>query len=472
MAVRDGPRRVIHALDANAAALGLHTGMAVSQAQAMMPGLAILEAAPEADTAALTRLAAWCLRLSPLTAPNPPDGVWLDATGCAHLFGGEASLLRLIESRLNGAGIAARAAMADTPGCAHAAARYGKAAVVPPGQTRAALYPLPIEALRLDPATAAALHRLGFDRIGQLIEAPRAPLARRFGTTALRLMDQALGAVAEPIEPAHPAGLCRTRQSFPEPIATPEDLTRITALLAESLCEKLRRRDQGALRLDLIFQRVDGTPQSIRVGTAAPSRDPAHLTRLLTAQIETVDPGFGIETVILAASLIGRLGARQTLSSLVAPEAPDLSPLIDTLLNRLGENRLFRAQPVESDVPERSVRRVLPISVAKHDATWPANLPRPTRLFDPPREIQATALLPDQPPALFIWRRRPHRIRRADGPERVFGEWWRGVAETFAVRDYFQVEDQDGQRFWLFRQGDGEHTETGDMRWFLHGLFA
>jgi protein ImuB len=279
-----------------------------------------------------------------------------------------------------------------------------------------------------------------------------------------------LGTQKEPITPVHPPGLCRTRQSFPEPIATPDDLARVTALLAEALCEKLRRRDQGACRLDLIFQRVDGSVQAVRVGTSAPSRDAAHLTRLLTVQIETVDPGFGIDMVTLAAPLTDVLGARQAVSGLVAPAGADLSGLVDSLQNRLGEGRVFRACAVESDVPERSVARVRP--AVTEGFSWPDRLPRPPRLLTPPREIEAMALLPDHAPARFTWRGRAHVVRRADGPERVFGEWWLAADEVFSVRDYFQVEDEAGQRFWLFRRGDGADAETGDMRWFLHGWFG
>jgi protein ImuB len=484
LAARQGGKRLITAACPKAAALGLAPGMAVSQAQAMVPGLCVGEADPAGDAAALRRLAGWCLRVSPLAAPCPPDGVWIDITGCAHLHGGEAALLARLTQRLVEAGLHARAAVADTPGAAHAVARvrqnkdggFGGGGtphptfMVPPGEQAAALAGLPVRALRLAPDLAEALGRLGFDRVGQLMAAPRPPLTRRFGSSALRLLDQALGRVAEPIEPVLPPDLCRVRQGFPEPISTAADLQRVTAWLAEQLCEKLRRRDQGASRLDLVFTRVDGTQAVVSVGTASPSRDVAHLSRLLLAQIENVDPGFGVEMVMLSAPLVQRLGARQGLSALIAPAETDLSGLVDMLSNRLGAARVFRAAPVESDVPERAVRHVPPGSIVR--AEWPAMLPRPPRLLHPPRPIEAVALLPDQPPVRFTWRRVSHRVRRADGPERVFGEWWRSENEIAAVRDYFQVEDEAGQRFWIFREGDGQDAETGGLDWFLHGFFG
>jgi protein ImuB len=484
LAARQGSRRLISAVSAEAASLGIFAGMAVSQAQAMVPslqdgGLQIGEADPEGDAAGLKRLASWCLRLSPLAAPCAPDGIWIDITGCAHLHGGEAELLAKLTRRLAEAGIAARAAVADTPGAAHAVARYAATplTVVPVAGHAAILAGLPVAALRLDAETAEALGRLGFDSIGQLMDTPRAPLTRRFGTTALRLLDQAMGRVPEPIEPILPPDLCRVRQSFPEPVSTADDLRRITIMLAEQLCEKLRRRDQGASRLDLVFARVDGTVALARIGTAAPTRDAAHLARLLLAQIENIDPGYGVETAMLAAPLVQRLGARQTLSALTAPPETDLSGLVDMLCTRLGENRVFRTQPVESDIPERSVRHVAAGGIVRagdveRHKTWPEHLPRPPRLLHPPRPIEAVALLPDQPPVRFTWRRVAHRVRRADGPERVFGEWWRSDDEIGAVRDYFQVEDEAGQRFWIFREGDGQDPDTGNLDWYLHGFFG
>ncbi len=466
--------RTVYAADEVALSLGVYPGMKVSQAQAMVPGLRVEDADIAGDAAALRRLAGWCLRFSPLVAPCAPDALWIDITGCAHLHGGEDVLLHRLLERLGEAGVAARVAVADTPGCAHAVARHGLDAVcvVPAGGQAAALAGLPVGALRLEGETVAALQRLGFETVGQLAAAARGPLTRRFGGAVLRRLDQALGRVAEPLEPVAPADLLRVRQGFPEPIATPEDLRRITALLVERLCEKLRQREVGASRLDLVFVRVDGVPQIVRVGTAAASRDAGHLARLLGEKLETVDPGFGVESVWLAAPLTAPLGARQSLSALLAPSGvQELASLVDTLLNRLGPDKVFASEAVESDIPERAVRRV-PALREGGVKSWPPGLPRPARLLHPPRAVEAVALLPDHPPVQFTWRKKAHRVRRADGPERVFGEWWRADDEFFAVRDYFQVEDEEGRRFWLFRQGDGQDGGTGDMGWYLHGMFG
>ena len=481
----NGHRRVIAAVDASARALGLRPGLPLAQAQARIPGLAVAEAEPDADAAALGRLAAWCLRYAPLTAPDPPDGVWIDATGATHLADGEAALLADLVGRLQCAGFAAHAAIADTPGAAHAVARHGggekiTTAIVPPDGTTAALAPLPIRALRLPDDTVATLHRLGLRRIEQLMAAPRAPLVRRFGASLLRRLDQAMGRVFEPIVPLDPPALISRRLAFVEPLFTAEAFAAAIARLTRSVCRRLERAGLGARRMDLLFERVDGSVQAIRVGTMRPARDPAHLARLLDERLETVDPGPGIEAMRLTLPLVEPFAHTQTAMTQTATTQtgtllddaapPDLSVLLDRLANRLGAAFVYRIAPVESDVPERAVRRVPPLTPPTH-RSWPVDLPRPARLLSPPQPVRALAPLPDHPPVAFTWRRKRFRVRRADGPERIHGEWWRRDAEMQAVRDYFQVEDEDGHRFWLFRRGDGVDAATGDLSWFLHGIF-
>jgi protein ImuB len=468
----DGHKRVIAAVDAAAWALGLRPGLPLARAQARIPGLAVVEAEPAADAAALSRLAAWCLRYAPLTAPDPPDGIWIDATGATHLAGGEAALLAELVDRLHETGFAARAAIADTPGAAHAMARHGNSptAVVPPGGHAAALADLPIRALRLTEEKVDVLHRLGLTRIGHLAAAPRAPLTRRFGASLLHRLDQALGHVFEPITPVLPPELISRRLAFVEPLVTAEAFATVTARLARSVCRRLDHAGLGACRLDLLFERVDGSVQAIRVGTARPVRDPLHLARLLDERLETVDPGLGVEAMRLSIPLADPLAQAQSGSLLTDEAPPDLSVLVDRLANRLGAGRVYRIAPVESDVPERSIRRLPPLAPPSRQA-WPTELPRPVRLFSPPQPVQALAPLPDQPPVAFTWRRKRFRVRRADGPERIHGEWWRRDAELFAVRDYFQVEDEEGRRFWLFRRGDGVDAKTGNLDWFVHGIF-
>lgn len=471
---REGRRRVVTALDAAAERLGLRTGMPVAKARALAPGLAVREADPRADAEGLERLALWAMeRLAPIVAVDPPDGLVLDTTGADHLHGGEAAMLTSIVQRFAAAGANARAAIADSWGAAHAAARHlpGATTVVPAGQHATMLRSLPIAALRLEPGIVRDLRILGFVRIGDLMDQPRAPLALRFGPEIGRRLDQALGLVAQPIEPIRSPKLVEVRRIFGEPIAAPETIARYTGKLVAALCAELETRGLGARRLDLLFHRVDNTRQAIRIGTAQPVRDAKRLTRLLTEKIETVEPGFGIELMALAAIAAEPLREKQVVSSLVDEPEPDLRGLIDVLANRVGEDRICRFVPVRSDVPERSVVRGPSLS-PETGATWDGDWPRPPRLLSRPEPIETMALLPDHPPVWFIWRGVRRRVRRADGPERIRGEWWKRDAELTTVRDYFRVEDDTGERFWIFRSGDGEHPESGSQSWLLHGIFG
>ena len=474
-AQRVGNRRLIYALNETARAAGLKPGMAVAQAQALVPELAIKDAAPAEDEAALEKLALWALRLyAPLVAVDPPDSLVIDATGAAHLYGGEDSMLRDMVDRLAEADIRARASMADSWGAAHAFARASPkpVMVVPPSESPALLQRLRLGFLRLPRDMVEQLRRLGFERVSDIASQPRAPLAQRFGPLLYQRLDQALGRRREPIEPVRAPELIETRRQFAEPIGAPETLARYTGKLTDALCEMLAAKDVGVRRLDLLFHRVDSEVQAIRIGTAKPNRDAKRLTRLLCDKLETIDPGFGVEAMSLCATLVEPFEIRQVRSSLLdeMPEA-DVSSLVDILANRVGAEKLYRFAPVESDVPERAVMRIAPAS-APTGKTWPLRQPRPVRLLNRPELIETMALLPDHPPVSFFWRGVRRRVKRADGPERIFGEWWKRDAELATVRDYFRVEDEQGERFWIFRAGDGEHPETGAQSWYLHGIFG
>src|SRR5271165_3554650 len=182
----------ITALNDAAARLRLKTGMALADARAMHPSLAVEHADPDADQRLLEAIADWCDRYTPLVGLAPPDGLAFDITGCAHLFGGEKALCRDLMTRLAAQGFATRVAVADTLGCAFAAAHFGEAEIclVPPAGMRETLAPLPLAALRLAPAIVDALAQVGLKHIGDVLERPRAPLAARFGVEFIRRIDQ------------------------------------------------------------------------------------------------------------------------------------------------------------------------------------------------------------------------------------------------------------------------------------------
>lgn len=471
---REGSRRVVLAADAVAQTAGLQAGMPVSKARILVPDLILQDADPAADAAALERLAVWILqRFSPIVAVDLPDGIVIESTGADHLHGGEAAMLEGLMGRLTLSGVAARAAIADSWGAAHALARCcaRPTCIAPPGHGPSLLAPLPLEALRLPARMTADLRVLGFERVQDVLAQPRAPLTLRFGPELDRRLRQALGELAEPITPIRPPDPVEARRAFAEPIGAAETIARYIGKLVEALCTALEERGCGARRLDLLCHCVDNRTQAVRIGLAMPNRDARRLARLLCDKIETIDPGFGIEVMTLTATVTEPLGRKQLASSLIEAPAPDLSGLIDTLANRIGARAVYRMAFVASDVPERSVCRI-PALAVETDATWPGHWPRPARLLPRPEPIETVALLPDHPLAFFSWRGVRRRVRRADGPERVFGEWWKCEAELVAVRDYFRVEDEAGERYWIYRAGDGEDPETGSHKWFLHGVFG
>jgi protein ImuB len=327
---------------------------------------------------------------------------------------------------------------------------------------------LPVAALRIDQAKVDAMRRLGLERIDDLIGMPRGPLVRRFGKDLLLKLDQALGSAADPLDPIIPYDAPAASLRFAEPIGGAETIARAIAELLDRLIETLREAGLGVRALLLTCERVDKQQQCLEIGAARATRDKAHLLRLLIPKIETLDPGFGIDSMRLIAALTEPLGATSVPGDLAAPEpVPDLAQLVDLIAGRIGPERLYRLSAVESDVPERSVRKVGPLDAP---LSWPDDWPRPPRLLSSPEPIaNVIAELPDAPPKRFTWRGRTHRLVCGDGPERIHGEWWKHGRERDAVRDYFRVEDETGARFWLFRRGDGRDPRTGDLSWWIQG---
>jgi len=469
---KSGAKRWISAVDAAAKVAGVRTGMPAAKAQALFQGLLMVDADEKADAAALERITLWALaHYSPIVAVDVPNGIVMDTEGADHLQGGEEPMLAGIANRFRGKGLLARVAIADTWGAAHACARAIKrdTVIIPRGDTARAVERLPISLLRLAAKTVDDLRTLGFRTIGELANTPRAPIALRFGQDVGRRLDQMLGRVAEPIDPVRSPDLIEVSRSFQEPIGAAETIDKYVGRLVVQLCEELQRRGLGVRRADLIVDKVDNTRQAIRAGTAKPARDVAWLTKLFRDRTEKIEPGFGIEKLTLAAIMSEPLEEMQKASSLVKDEVKDITPLIDIFGNRGA--RVYRLSPVASDVPERSVQRISAAAVDV-EATWSRSWPRPVRLLPYPELVDVIALMPDHPPVSVTWKGKRHKVIRADGPERVFGEWWVRNSELEAVRDYFVIEDDTGERLWIYRAGDGVDTATGSHKWFVHGIFA
>ena len=478
---------VLAAVNPAARALNLRRGQSHADARAMAPALQSAPAEPDRDHAALVRLALWAERFSPSVAVDELmagfEGLMLDMTGGAHLFGGEGALLAEIERRLQATGIGAHAAIADTPGAAWALARFGAQRAAPAGRGREALAGLPVEALRLGEPALKLLRRFGLRRIGDLYALPRAGLARRFrgeeGIQLVRRLDQALGAEPEPLEAVRPAPLYRAWRIFPEPLIDIEGVAHMLPALVEALAGQLDRHGQGARRLVLTGFRVDGRTTSIEAGLSSPAGAPAHLLRLLKERgLERLDLGFGVDALMLEACKAEPAALRQgelEADGSLAGDGPALAALIDRMQARLGEGAVLQPALRDSHIPERSEAWVRATPVPSPGAGTAAMRERPLFLLDPPEPIEALAELPDSAPARFTWRRVMRKVSRAEGPERLDPEWWRAQdgPHPERTRDYYRVEDEAGRRYWLYREGLYDRDPAARLpSWWLHGVFA
>jgi protein ImuB len=472
------------AVDAAAERLGLMPGLALAQARAMHPDLAVVPEDPAADAKLLDEMSDWCGRYTPLIAVDPPDGILLDISGCAHLFGGEEILVHDLTSRIANAGFTLRAAIASTIGAAHAAARFTAATIVPPGAERELLQPLPLAALRLPADTVAALARVGLKRVGDMLDLPRAPLTARFGPHLLRQLDRALGREDEPLSPRLPVAPYVAEQRFAEPIAREEDVLGTIARLAARLKPLLERRGDGARCIELALFRTDGVLRRIAVATSRPLREPTTIRALFVERLvslaDALDPGFGFDLARLSV-LAAEPCPPEQIGLGHDDHAAEIDRLIDRLGARLGSRRVRRLIAKDSHVPELAAglvpAQVIATRIAPAQTGWEefrqfaraAELgPRPPRLLVRPEPIEAIAAVPDGPPIRFRWRRALHEIVVALGPERIETEWW--DEDSGPARDYFGVEDRQGCRFWLFRAGLYRLTAT--PTWFVHGLFG
>lgn len=476
--------RTLAAVNAPAGALGLEAGLRLADARARVPGLVAEEIDRSADARALRRLTLWMERFSPLAAMDGEDGLRLDVTGCAHLFGGEAAFLAAIRRALEGLSLTPRLALADTAGAAWALARFGDTHVVraEPGKAREALAPLPVAALRLTPATISVLRRFGLTRIGQLDRIERQALARRFrnreaaGDVLLRL-DQALGARPEPLVPLRPPARFTARLSGPEPLMSLGGIEDALGKLLATVTRQLEEAGKGARRFILTGYRCDGTRTSASLTLSRPGRDGAAIARLFAPRLEAMDPGFGIDVMTLSAHGASALDA---LASALPDSAPlpgsdpaETAALVDRLNARLGDDLVQVFTPRESHLPWRSeTAEPFPGALAPWpEAGRPSGL-RPLIVFDRPEAVETIAILPDAPPARFTWRKVTRTVTRADGPERIGPEWWRGTADGVRARDYYRVEDESGHRYWLMREGLYDDARGGPPRWYVCGLFA
>lgn len=456
--------------------------MSLAHARSLLAGKRVHEQAalPMEDCTALRRLARWMLRFAPVVSPDDPDGLMLDVSGCRQLFGGEQEHARRIAAALCGWGLRPRLAVAPTFACAWAVARFGDEDIawIDDETVRESLSPLPVSALRIGEKTIDSLTDVGIERIEHLWTLPRDELAARFGVDLLHRLDLMTGAASETIQPIHEADRFEAAHTFDGPVRRIEIVEATTRELLSRLVDQLHVADRGVVELVANLRRA-GIGQNSPVGEAAaslrltyPSRDTAHLWKLLWPRLERTHLGHGVEEIFLRATRTGRVMNEQAVFLResrrdLAGQSTALGELVDHMVNRLGDKTVTRIQPVETYVPEQAfaheaVCEVAPRSAARAHAADRAIQPvqRPSRLFDPPECARVISLVPDGPPVWLDWREQSGEIVTGTGPERIAFPWWKNIAVT--ERDYYEVEDEHGRRLWVFRDG-------GSGNWFVHG---
>ena len=460
-------RLLVHAANARAAQEGVRDGMALADARAICPQLLTRTAEPLADAKLLEALARLMERASPLVAIDGSDGMFLDMTGIAHLFGGETAMLGKLAGWIERLGFTVRMSLADTPGAAWALAHHGGACtLVEPDATSVALAPLPVEALRIGDEAAELCRRLGLTTIGALYPLPRRTLAARFGLAAVTRLAQARGEEDEPLPFRRFEAPLRETLSFAEPIARTEDVEGAFGMVIERLCARLERDGKGLRLARLSFERVDNTRQSFAIATARPSRSPRALMRLLRDRLDGLDAGFGIERVSAEAERCEPLSAAQG-EALSAEAGLDNGELVDRLVNRFGHERVLCFASAESHLPERAYATFSAAAPPPPSAWIAPPVARPCRLLSRPELV---AELADAGlPASIDWHGRRLPVTPLAGPERIEPEWWHDdPVWRDGARDYWWMRTACGQRLWLFRAGDGSCRTRS--RWFLHGL--
>lgn len=477
----------ITAIDECASKLGLRCGQTLADARACIPNLTVFENDAQADARFLNRLAEICDRFTPSVALDPPAGIMLDVTGCAHLFGDEASLRAKALSMLRDIGLNVRASIAGTPDAARALARFSKVEIALPGRDEGLIKLLPVAALAgIECTTVVALSRAGLKTIGDLSERPSQVLAARFGQDFVTRLMRTLGRENARITPLRPLPGLVVERHFAEPFTQSEGLEGVLAALLEDAVRIMQERGEGGRVFETSFFRSDGAVRRIVVHTGRPSRDTYAILRLYRERLDTLadplDPGFGFDAVRLAVPITEALNVVQPHLDGPANENDAISDLVDRLIVRFGRDRVLRFEARNTHDPDRETRLVSAANTSPESyrgsevtVSWltpePGEPPvRPLQLFDPPQPIEAVAEVPDGPPMRFRWRRVLHDVTRAEGPERIAPEWWHTSSKAEA-RDYYRVEDAAGCRFWIFRQGR-YGQEDAHPRWFLHGVFA
>ena len=451
-------------LTQQARAIGLTPGMSVPDARAICPDLLTEKCDPAREDMLLRALRRWADQLSPSIALDKPDGLILDITGCAHLFGGELEMTKHAMERFEDMQFTVKIGIADTKGAARALARHAQSdiSISNAGHTKYELEHLPIEALQVDNKTRLELRRVGFKTLGELYGVKHSELARRFGVETVTAFSKMLGQFPDPVSPMASAPVFAARMNLPEPIGFRADLQEVLGKLSQSVCGRLKTAKLGARQFHLTVRCVDTGDHVISIGFAQPCYDAGLVISQFERPLDNLKIEFGADWFRLLADTLETIKERQRIMGGEEQEAiEDLTQVITTLGNRLGFDRVRKFVPCQSHHPEREFMTIEAAdSYAVTDWPDPARR-RPLRIFRPER---LRTLEAGRPPKKFEWRKTEYTSRSSIGPERLSSEWWSSLRDD--VKDYWAVETEGGARLWLMT-----FPAKSEPNWFVSGQF-
>ncbi len=462
------------AISAAAWANGLRPGLSLADARARYPSLRAVALDSGLDRAFLEHLTEFATTFTPSVALDEPNGLVLDITGCAHLFGGEIELAQRLAGALRSAGITVcRLAVAPTPEMARALARFAPKSPCF-AEDNTLVRALPVAALECASEDAVALRRAGLKTIADIADRPSVLFTARFSQDFTVKLARVLGEEDRRITPLRLLPACQAEHRCAEPVVSREVIEKLLYVLAATISEQLRARGEGGRLFESSFLRTDGAICRVRIETSLPTRDPAVFMRLhrdrLNALSDPLDPGFGFDLIRLKVLHSELYEETQATLNTHEDSREQVSQLIDRLSATFGRDRVTRLKPCDTHIPERA-QIVVPAADGVKRAAWPTcaqfDRPRPLFLYRRPHSVETAA---DEcgKPCSFRWRRRVHQIIHADGPERIADEWWRAPS-GYGIFDYYRVESAEGRRFWLFRAN--ATINAAPPKWFLHGIF-
>ena len=401
------------------------------------------EPGEEAQRQALLRLAAWCYQYSSqVCIPGGRNGLFLEAGASERLFGQPEYLGNRLERELGDLGYHALTGSAPTAEAAWLAARE-KRHIPGTGQLRRHLGPLPLDRLHLEPAQQAAMERMGFRQLRDLLRLPRKALTRRFGPALPDYLDRMLGIRPDPRAMYQPPETYSARLELPAEIHACQALLFPLKRLLCEFCGVLRGGDTAVQSLQIILGHEDREDSRFRLGLQSPTQDEGRLMAVLRERLERLSLPQGVREIGLEAHSLLRFNAGQRSLFRDAPgeQRQDIERLAERLQARLGKESINGLSGVEDHRPEYSWRlRALderPDCIAlAHRPAW--LLPHPRRCAIENYEIIA-------------------------GPERIESGWWDGHD---CRRDYFVVRDRHGSTLWAFREYKPRRG------WYLHGIFG